>query len=209
MKKQPLTERFQQLAGIKPLYELDEDYKPSHRAYDVIDAKGNVVYSGLSRDEAIEKANEKEEYKFTATDTLSEFDRDTPPEGPPELDRTRPESTPFEFLGEVGEEFYFARDGKHFVFISHDVEQGHTDFSYSRDDGDGYEDDGVYYDDVLSYNGEPYDNVVDIVNTEWGGENYMQGVASVDDGNTDLALITQNDTRSEYWDDLTNLSQKF
>ena len=37
----------------------------------------------------------------------------------------------------------------------------------------------------------------------------MQGVASVDDGNTDLALITQNDTRSEYWDDLVNISQKF
>jgi hypothetical protein len=159
MKKTQLTERFQQLAGIKPLYE---------------------------------------------------FDRDTPPEGPPELDKTYPENSPFEFLGHNGgEEYYFARDGKHFVFIADNVEQGHTDFSYSRDDGDGYEDDGIQYDDVLSYNGEPYESVEDIVNNEWGGENYMQWVASIDDGNTDLALITQNDTRSEYWDDLVNLSQKF
>ena len=51
---------------------LNEDYKPSLRAYDVIDAEGNVVYSGLSRDEAIEKANEKADYKFTATDSLAE-----------------------------------------------------------------------------------------------------------------------------------------
>ena len=157
MKKQPLTERFQQLAGIKSLYE---------------------------------------------------FDRDTPPEGPPELDKTYPENYTFEFLGQVGDEFYFARDGKHFVFFAHDVEQGHTDFSYSIDRGDGYEDDGIYHDDVLSYNGEPYDNVVDIVNTEWGGEDYIKWVASVDDDASDLALITQNDTRSEYWDDLVNLSQK-
>ena len=159
MKKQPLTERFQQLAGIKPLYE---------------------------------------------------FDRDTPPEGPPELDKTYPENSPFEFLGHNGgEEYYFARDGKHFVFIADNVEQGHTDFSYSRDDGDGYEDDGIQHDDVLSYNGEPYESVEDIVNNEWGGENYMQGVASVDDGNTDLALITQNDTRSEYWDDLVNIRNSY
>ena len=69
---------------------------------------------------------------------------------------------------------------------------------------------GAATNDVLSYNGEPYDNVVDIVNTEWGGENYMQNVSPIDDNsNDDLALITQNDTRSEYWDDLVNLSQKF
>ena len=52
--------------------DINEDYKPSLRAYDVIDAEGNVVYSGLSRDEAIEKASEKEEYKFTSTDSLAE-----------------------------------------------------------------------------------------------------------------------------------------
>jgi len=51
---------------------VKEDYKPSLRAYDVIDAEGKVVYSGLSRDEAIEKANKKAEYKFTATDSLAE-----------------------------------------------------------------------------------------------------------------------------------------
>ena len=52
--------------------DLNEDYKPSLRAYNVIDAEGNVIYSKLPREEAAEKAKEKEEYKFTATDSLAE-----------------------------------------------------------------------------------------------------------------------------------------
>jgi hypothetical protein len=51
---------------------LEEDYKPSLRAYNVIDAERNVIYSELSREDAIEKSNEKEEYKFIATDNLAE-----------------------------------------------------------------------------------------------------------------------------------------
>ena len=35
---------------------LEEDYKPSHRAYNVIDGKGNIVYKELPRHTAIEKA---------------------------------------------------------------------------------------------------------------------------------------------------------
>jgi len=52
--------------------DLNEDYKPSLRAYNVIDAEGNVIYSKLPREEAAEKAKEKKEYKFTATDSLAE-----------------------------------------------------------------------------------------------------------------------------------------
>ena len=51
---------------------LDEDYKPSLRAYNVIDGEGNIVYKELPRDTAIEKAGEREDYKFSATDRLAE-----------------------------------------------------------------------------------------------------------------------------------------
>ena len=51
---------------------LEEDYKPSHRAYNVIDGKGNIVYKELPRHTAIEKASEREDYKFVATDRLAE-----------------------------------------------------------------------------------------------------------------------------------------
>ena len=51
---------------------LEEDYKPSHRAYNVIDGEGNIVYKELPRDTAIEKAGEREDYKFSATDSLAE-----------------------------------------------------------------------------------------------------------------------------------------
>ena len=51
---------------------IEEDYKPSHRAYNVIDGKGNIVYKELPRHTAIEKASEREDYKFTATDNLAE-----------------------------------------------------------------------------------------------------------------------------------------
>ena len=51
---------------------VEEDYKPSHRAYNVIDGKGNVVYKELPRHTAIQKASEREDYKFTATDNLAE-----------------------------------------------------------------------------------------------------------------------------------------
>ena len=51
---------------------LGEDYKPSHRAYNVIDGKGNIVYKELPRHTAIKKASEREDYKFVATDSLAE-----------------------------------------------------------------------------------------------------------------------------------------
>ena len=51
---------------------VEEDYKPSHRAYNVIDGKGNIVYKELPRHTAIEKASEREDYGFIATDNLAE-----------------------------------------------------------------------------------------------------------------------------------------
>ena len=51
---------------------IEEDYKPSHRAYNVIDGKGNIVYKDLPRHTAIEKASEREDYGFIATDSLAE-----------------------------------------------------------------------------------------------------------------------------------------
>jgi hypothetical protein len=52
--------------------ELAEDYYPSVRAYNVIDGDRNIVYKNLPRHIAIEKAGEREDYKFTATDSLAE-----------------------------------------------------------------------------------------------------------------------------------------
>ena len=52
--------------------DIEEDYKPSHRAYNVIDGKGNIVYKELPRHTAIEKASEREDYGFVATDSLAE-----------------------------------------------------------------------------------------------------------------------------------------
>lgn len=52
--------------------ELAEDYYPSVRAYNVIDGDRNIVYKNLPRHTAIEKAGEREDYKFTATDSLAE-----------------------------------------------------------------------------------------------------------------------------------------
>jgi len=52
--------------------EIKEDYKPSHRAYNVIDGKGNIVYKELPRHTAIQKASEREDYGFIATDSLAE-----------------------------------------------------------------------------------------------------------------------------------------
>ena len=51
---------------------VEEDYKPSHRAYNVIDGKGNIIYKELPRHTAIEKASEREDYGFIATDNLAE-----------------------------------------------------------------------------------------------------------------------------------------
>jgi len=52
--------------------DIEEDYRPSLRAYNVIDGKGNIVYKHISRDAAIEKAREREDYGFIATDNLAE-----------------------------------------------------------------------------------------------------------------------------------------
>ena len=57
---------------------LEEDYKPSLRAYNVIDGEGNIVYKELPRDTAIEKAGEREDYKFSATDRLAEANSNYP-----------------------------------------------------------------------------------------------------------------------------------
>ena len=51
---------------------LEEDYKPSHRAYNVVDGDGNIVHKHLPRHTAIEKASEREDYGFIATDSLAE-----------------------------------------------------------------------------------------------------------------------------------------
>ena len=59
------------LGGFMDSY-IKEDYKPSHRAYNVIDGKGNIVYKELPRHTAVQKASEREDYKFTATDRLAE-----------------------------------------------------------------------------------------------------------------------------------------
>ena len=74
--KKLLKERFQELAGIKPLYELEylkEDYKPSHRAYNVIDKSNNdkIVAKELSRDKALELAHTNKDYMISATDRLA------------------------------------------------------------------------------------------------------------------------------------------
>ena len=74
-------EEYKQLAKnfFSKLQEgLDEDYKPSLRAYNVIDGDGNIVYKELPRDTAIEKAGEREDYKFSATDRLAEADSNYP-----------------------------------------------------------------------------------------------------------------------------------
>ena len=53
---------------------LKEDYKPSHRAYDVIDKSNNdeIKYKKLSRDAALEKAHENPNYMIKATDSLAQ-----------------------------------------------------------------------------------------------------------------------------------------
>ena len=63
-------------------YYANEDYKPSLRAYDVIDKSKNdeIVAKGLPRWKAIELAKTKEEYMFSPTDRLAETRPDwTPP----------------------------------------------------------------------------------------------------------------------------------
>jgi hypothetical protein len=57
--------------------ELAENYYPSVRAYNVIDGDRNIVYKNLPRHTAIEKAGEREDYKFTATDSLAEYKEET------------------------------------------------------------------------------------------------------------------------------------
>ena len=59
-----------------------EDYKPSHRAYNVIDKSNNdkIVAKELSRDKALELAKTNKDYMIDATDRLAETRPDyTPP----------------------------------------------------------------------------------------------------------------------------------
>jgi len=53
---------------------LKEDYKPSHRAYNVIDKSNNdkIVAKELSRDKALELAHTNKDYMISATDRLAE-----------------------------------------------------------------------------------------------------------------------------------------
>ena len=62
--------------------EKNEDYKPSHRAYNVIDKSNNdkIVAKELSRDKALELAKTNKDYMIDATDRLAETRPDyTPP----------------------------------------------------------------------------------------------------------------------------------
>jgi hypothetical protein len=61
---------------------INEDYKPSHRAYNVIDKSNNdkIVAKELSRDKALELAKTNKDYMIDATDRLAETRPDwTPP----------------------------------------------------------------------------------------------------------------------------------
>ena len=68
------------LRAIKELGSLNEslteDYKPSHRAYNVIDKSNNdkIVAKELSRDKALELAKTNKDYMIDATDRLAETD---------------------------------------------------------------------------------------------------------------------------------------
>ena len=66
------TEFKIELKHLLDKHTVKEDYYPSLRAYNVIDGDGNIVYKNLPRHTAIEKAGEREDYKFTATDSLAE-----------------------------------------------------------------------------------------------------------------------------------------
>ena len=57
-------------------YYANEDYKPSHRAYNVIDKSNNdeIVAKELSRDKALELAHTNKNYMIDATDRLAETD---------------------------------------------------------------------------------------------------------------------------------------
>jgi hypothetical protein len=59
---------------IAKLKKANEDYKPSHRAYNVIDKSDNdaIVFKELSRDRALEKAHTNPNYMIVATDKLAE-----------------------------------------------------------------------------------------------------------------------------------------
>ena len=69
-------------AYIKMVMGKTEDYKPSHRAYNVIDKSNNdkIVAKELSRDKALELAKTNKDYMIDATDRLAETRPDwTPP----------------------------------------------------------------------------------------------------------------------------------
>ena len=59
---------------IMPKDMKSEDYKPSHRAYNVIDKSNNdeIVAKELSRDKALELAHTNKNYMISATDRLAE-----------------------------------------------------------------------------------------------------------------------------------------
>ena len=62
---------------------LKEDYKPSHRAYDVIDKSNNdeIVAKKLSYDRALEKAHTNPNYKIKATQRLAKEAKTKPAKG--------------------------------------------------------------------------------------------------------------------------------
>ena len=60
-------------SGVANYLGIDEDYKPSHRAYNVIDKSNNdkIVAKELSRDKALELAHTNKDYMISATDRLA------------------------------------------------------------------------------------------------------------------------------------------
>jgi hypothetical protein len=63
---------FQGFIDNASSYGLKENYYPSVRAYNVIDGDRKIVYKNLPLHSAIEAAGEREDYKYTATDSLAE-----------------------------------------------------------------------------------------------------------------------------------------
>ena len=61
-------------AWYNKIHSTKEDYKPSHRAYNVIDKSNNdkIVAKELSRDKALELAHTNKDYMISATDRLAQ-----------------------------------------------------------------------------------------------------------------------------------------
>ena len=64
---------MQGLSDVANSYGLNEDYKPSHRAYNVIDkASGEIIDNDLPKHMALKLANKKKGWVISPTDSLAE-----------------------------------------------------------------------------------------------------------------------------------------